>query len=90
MKRSQADRRIIAARAALAQSGGASPSTRHGRNVGPASTDLASRTGTPVYATGPIRRSRAMKLTAAQKNDLGRASEWNRSTEFFTDARWSK
>lgn len=75
MKRSQANRAIVARRA--------SPSTPNVHSGIPL-------TGTtPVYATGPVKRSRALKLTATQKNSEGRTSEWSMSPEFFTDPKWS-
>lgn len=43
---------------------------------------------TPVYATGPVRRSTAIKMTATQRNSEGRTSEWNMSMDYFTDPKW--
>lgn len=88
MNRAQADRSVIARRAGATRS-----TTRTSRTsrTGRPGTDLRARTSTPVYATGPIRRSRAVKMTATQKNsDTGRASEWNRSAYYFTDPKWSQ
>lgn len=75
MNRSQANRSVIAARAAANGRTG-----RHGAVLAPS---------TVVYATGPIRRSRAIPLTATQRNSEGRRSEWSASPEFFTDPKWS-
>lgn len=47
-----------------------------------------------AVATGPIRRSRAVPMTAAQRDSTGRHSHWNRSASYFdaveVDRRWSK
>lgn len=58
------------------------------RSVG---TNPGARTSTTVFATGPVRRSSAMKLTATQKNsDTGRQSEWCRPMDYFTDPLWGQ
>lgn len=76
MQKSQANRRVIAARATAS-------TVNHGCRI-PLSSP------TPVYATGPVRRSSAVKLTATQRNSEGRRSEWSASPEFFTDPKWSR
>lgn len=75
MNRSQANRSVIAARA-----------TRSTPNL----TAFPFGSPTPVYATGPVRRSSAVKLTATQRNSEGRTSEWNMSMDYFTDPKWSQ
>lgn len=75
VKRSQANRSVLAARAAANGRTG-----KHGSVLPPS-------TGT---ATGPVKRSRALKLTATQRNSEGRMSEWSMSPEFFTDPKWSQ
>ena len=74
MNRSQADRSVIAARAAANGRTG-----RHGSVLAPSTYPLRT-----VH-----RRSRAVKLTATQRNSEGRRSEWSRSADFWTDAKWS-
>lgn len=81
MKRTQADRSVIAARAALRAS--RSTDVRVSRNP-------ALRSATVVHATGAIRRSRAVSLTATQRNSEGKRSEWSASPEFFTDPKWGQ
>lgn len=78
------NRSVIAERAALANRPGATPST-----VG---TNVAARPSTVVqHCEGPVRRSRALKLTATQKNsDTGKSSEWNDSVSFFTCPKWDQ
>lgn len=84
MKRSQADRSVIAARAgSITPNRGASPST-----------DLLQRPLTTVKPSGVgIRRSRA-SMTGAQRNSEGRRSEWSASMtckdRVATDAKWSQ
>lgn len=74
MKRSQANRAIIAARAKA-----------------PISNDVAMlRPSMPQSGTGPIRRSRAVKMTGAQRNSQGARSEWSMSQNYFTDPAWSR
>ena len=41
-------------------------------------------------AAGVVRRSRALPMTGAQKNSVGRRSEWNDSVDYFTDPKWGK
>lgn len=74
------NRSVMAARAAKRR---ATPST------GSVGTNPALRPGTTVHATGHVRRSRAVSLTATQRNSEGRKSEWSASPEFFTDPKWS-
>lgn len=81
MHTSQADRSVIAARAAR-RSGAR-------RSTGTVGTNPARRDTTQVYATGPVRRSTAVTLTATQRNSEGKRSEWSASPQFFTDPRWS-
>ena len=84
MQKTQANRRVIAARAAHRQ--GASPSTT--------GTNLAARTLTVVNGSGPgIRRPKA-RMTGAQRNSEGRRSEWSASPYIrdavATDSKWSQ
>ena len=72
MKRSQANRAVIAARA-----------TRSTPTLPPHLRPVST-----TYATGPVKRSRALPLTATQRNSEGRRSEWSASPEFFTDPKW--
>jgi hypothetical protein len=78
--RSTHNRAVLAARAA-----GATRSTP-ARTV---AVNPALRLDTTQVRTGPIRRSRAVKMTATQRNDLGQHSEWNASMWFWTDPAWS-
>lgn len=76
------NRAVMAARAKAAnrpkRTPGASPST-----------NPAMRTSTPVaHCAGPVRRSRASKMTGAQRNSEGRRSEWNMTPYVFTDPKW--
>lgn len=75
MKRSQANRSVIAARAAA-----------NGRTGGHHSVMPPHM---PRLRT-VMRRSKAVKMTATQKNSQGRTSEWARSPEFFTDPKWDR
>lgn len=75
MKRSQANRSVVAARASASTPNLAAHTLKH---------------TLPKGAAGAIRRSRALKLTATQKNSEGRTSEWSMSPEFFTDPKWGK
>lgn len=75
MKRAQADRTIVASRAAANGRTG----TRH--SVMPPTM--------PRLRT-VHRRSRGTKLTATQRNSEGRRSEWSASPEFWTDPKWSR
>lgn len=85
MNRSQADRSVIATRAATrtARTPGARPST-----------NPAVRTMTTVKPSGPGIRKRKAKMTGAQRNSEGRRSEWTASPYIrdavATDARWSR
>lgn len=86
MRRAQADRSVIAARA----------SRRVGarRSTGRPATDVAARPITPLTPIGSVRRSSAVKMTGAQRNSEGRRSEWN-ATPYLrdavtTDAKWSR
>lgn len=62
----------------------AKPSTPN-RNSG---IPLGSLTNVP--STGHVKKSSAVKMTGAQKNSLGKPSEWNGSVEFFTCPKWSQ
>ncbi len=86
MRAKQANRQIIAERARLAGNRGLS-GNRTGLSVG---RNLGARTSTIVTATGHVKKTRAMKMTGAQKNSIGQRSEWSRSPEFFTDPKWSQ
>lgn len=44
---------------------------------------------TPITPIGHVKKTRAMKMTGAQRNSEGRRSEWSMSPEFFTDPKWS-
>ena len=77
------NRAVIAKRAAKS----ARTSTR--RTTGRPSTNLLARTQTEVHAGAVIRRTKAVRMTAVQRNSEGRPSEWNRSPYYFTDAKWS-
>lgn len=77
MKRSQANRSVIAARATVLR-----PSTPN--NV------AMLRPHTARITTGPVRRTTAAPLTRMQRNSEGRPSEWAASPYFFTDPRWSQ
>lgn len=78
MHKSQRNLAVIAARAA------SRPVSRNRKSGIPLTSP------TPVYATGPVRRSSAVSLTATQRNSEGRPSEWSRSMDFFTDPKWSQ
>lgn len=65
---------IIAARAARVSS--ARPTVRP---IGPVSTDPRARVLTPVSGLNDRKNRRATRLTATQRNSVGRYSEWNRS-----------
>ena len=41
-----------------------------------------------AHCAGPVRRSRALKMTGAQRNSEGRRSEWSASPYYFTDPKW--
>jgi len=71
----QVDRAKLAARAA--QRPVRAPDMRHFR------TDP----GTPLAA--PIRRSKATRLTATQRDSTGARSAWNRSPYYWTNPGWS-
>lgn len=74
MKRSQANRAIIAARAKA-----------------PISNDIPMlRPSMPMSGTGPIRRSRAVRMTGTQRNSEGQRSEWAMSQNCWTDPAWSR
>lgn len=55
-------------------------------------TNPALRTAGPSHpmAAGVVKRTRCAPMTGAQKNSLGRTSEWAMSPEFFTDPKWGK
>jgi len=74
MKRSQANRAVIAARAKA-----------------PTSNDVPMlRTSIHTTGTGPVRRSRAVRLTATQRNSQGARSEWSMSQNYWTVSAWDK
>lgn len=84
MNRRQADRTVIAARAAH----------RPGARASTTGTNLAARTLTVVNGSGPgIRRPKA-RMTGAQRNSEGRRSEWNESPYLrdavANDSKWSQ
>lgn len=58
----------------------------------PVSRNLAARTSPVKGAIGPVRRSRALPLTATQRrgDGSGARSDWSASPEFFTDPAWSQ
>ncbi len=60
--------------------------------LGPAGTDLRSRTQTETKPLpGPVRRSRATRLTATMRSGDGTGySAWTRSPYYFTDPAWSR
>lgn len=83
MHRNQANRARIAERA------GTLGNT--GRNVGTPGMDPAARiTVRGTIAAGPVRRTRAVPMTGAQRNSLGKRSEWNAPMDFFTDPAWDR
>lgn len=53
-------------------------------------TNPAMRTPGPSHpmAAGVVLRTRCAPMTGAQRNSLGRMSEWSRSPEYFTDPKW--
>lgn len=75
MNRTQANHAVVARRAATNGRTG-----RHGSPIPPAAPT----------AIGYVKRSSAAKLTGAQRNSLGKRSEWAASPEFFTDPKWSQ
>lgn len=77
MKRSQANRSVVAARAAVLR-----PSTPN--NV------AMLRNHVPAIATGPVRRTTAAPLTRMQRDSTGKRSDWAASPYFFTDPKWSQ
>lgn len=79
MNRNQANRARIAERVTGART-----------STGTVATNPAMRPATVVaHCAGPIRRSRATKMTATQRNSEGGWSEWNASMHYFTDPKWS-
>lgn len=81
MHKSQiSNRSIIAQRAAA-----------NGRN-GRHSSVAVLAPSTVIGATGPVRRTTAVKMTGAQRNSEGRRSEWSMSqnNRDGRDARWSQ
>lgn len=78
MHKSQVNRAVVAARATSS-----TPNlTRFNRAM--------LRPTSASTATGPVRRSTAVRMTAIQRNSEGKRSEWNDSTEFFTCPKWSQ
>ena len=72
-------------RARIAERASARASTSRPGTVG---TNPAMRVETIVHARIPVRRSKATRLTATQRNSEGRPSEWSRSPYYFTDSKW--
>ncbi len=60
--------------------------------LGPAGTDLRGRTQTETKPLpGPVRRSRATRLTATMRRGDGSVrSAWTRSPHYWTDPKWSR
>lgn len=81
MRANQANRAVIAAR---------TTQTPVHRAHGTVGTNPALRPGTVVTESGHVRRSRAVKMTGAQRNSLGHPSEWNRPVDYFTDPAWDQ
>lgn len=77
MRATQANRAVIAARAA------ARPVRTNTALVGSDPSAVA------FHGTGQVKRSRALPMTATQRDPTGKRSDWNRSPEFFTDPKWS-
>lgn len=78
----RAQKRAIRARRAAAlpiRPGGATPST-----------NPALRQITTVTATGHVKRSTAVKMTATQRDSEGNRSAWNDSMDYFTDPKWGR
>lgn len=82
MKRSH-NRSVIAARALANGLAGNRP-------IGKPGTDLRARPSTVTTPSGHVKRTKAMKMTGAQRNSIGKRSEWSASPQFFTDPRWSQ
>jgi hypothetical protein len=81
MRSTQANRARVAERAQPARS----------QPLGRPSTDLRSRTLTVTEPAVPATRGRkGVRLTATQRNSVGRVSEWNRSPYYFTDPAWGR
>lgn len=82
MRKSQVNRSVVAARAA----------SRPARDTStaPVSRNLGARPSTRVTPSGYVKRSRAVPLTATQRNSEGKRSEWSASPQFFTDPKWSR
>jgi hypothetical protein len=74
-------------RARIAERAGARTSTKRPATVG---TNPAMRVETIVHARIPVRRSKATRLTATQRNSEGRRSEWSASPYYFTDPAWGR
>lgn len=85
MKRSQADRAVIAARATQ-NSHRASRST----GAGTVGTNPGLRAQTTVTGTGPVRRTTCAPLTSMQRDSEGKRSAWAASPYYFTDPAWSQ
>ena len=81
MRRQQANRAVVAARAELrpVKSSGAR-----------ASTNLLLRPAPLPIHTGPGGRRPKARMTGAQRNSLGQRSEWSMSQNYFTDPAWSQ
>lgn len=60
------------------------------RNTGTLGTDPAKRVLPIAPVLGPVRRSRAVPMTGAQKDSTGRTSDWARSMDYFTDPKWDQ
>lgn len=75
MRASQANRSVVAARAAAKGRTGLHHSV----------------TPPPMPRLRTVhRKSSAVKLTATQRNSEGRTSEWSRSPYFFSDPKWDR
>lgn len=60
------------------------------RNPGTPATDVAARVLAPSTGTGPVRRSSAVRMTAAQRDSEGNRSAWAASPYYFTDPKWDQ
>ena len=74
--------------ARIAERAGAIRSTAPTGTVG---TNPALRSEAPSHpmAAGALRRTRCAPMTGAQRNSLGKRSEWAASPDYFTDPAWA-
>lgn len=86
MNRRQADRAVIAQRAANTDSRRASRST----GAGTVGTNPGLRTETVLSGTGPVRRTTCAPLTRMQRDSTGKRSAWADSPYYFTDPKWDR